>query len=183
MKFINKYLFPPLMGFNASAISVALCLIIFEYSDFLVSNKSLQSFIDGNSLMLPLILTVSTFFLYAAMLLLRKLHERHMNKIGLEKLGDAKFNSLFMLGAIIAAVVVLSLAFATDWIGATLLVMVAYIIICNLLVSLSFIVLMWFVRLILKLIGKDRDFLNTLKCQLPLSLVYFTIVFMLLLTM
>ena len=161
------------MGFVSAEAAAGICLMFFVWAGSLISGDS--GFPSGFSLSLSLMMTFSSFLLYACLLFCRV---RFFDK---QEQKPLRFNALFLTGSALAAVCSMILAFVTDWSGAASLVMICYMIICELIVILAFFVVIFLVKWLLKLIGKESGFLNELKWQLILSLSFFAVIFMLLL--
>lgn len=170
MKVINKWMLPPLMGFAAAALSAAMSLILFLYGDIFIPVGRVQELFDNDAVSLTLMMTLSAFLLYGAMLLCRRLVPSADGKHG-------GFVALFLVGAFLAAVCSLLLAFVTDWDGAASMVMACYMMSCDIVVMIAFVLLMMLVRWLLKRVGKDGSFLDRLTWQFPLSLLWFAVVF------
>ncbi len=170
MNVFRKFVFPALTGFVSAPVSAALSLLLFVYLP-----GSVQRAFDMDSIALPVMMTLSAFLLYAALMYSMKYRSVITRDDQEEK--PAVFTALFLAGSALAAVWAMLFAFAFDWSGAATLVMICYMIICDLVVILAFTLVLMIVRWLLSRMGKNNGFLDTLKWRLPLSLLFFAVVF------
>lgn len=174
MKIIQKYVFPPLLGFVAGAVAASASLMLFVNRYYLIPNEVEDPF-ASDAVTLPVMMALSAFLLYAALLLGQKLGGRLSGDPQQERSG--RFTALFLLGAALAAGGSLWLAMANEGNFAAMLVMICYMLVSDLIVIAAFLLVVLFVRWVMKLMGKDGGFLYQLKWQFPLSLLWFAVVF------
>ena len=171
MKLLKQNVLPPLTGFLSAWAAAGLSLLTFVYA-----NINGSSFFSQNVILsLSAMMTLSAFLLCTALLLCRR------------RLASSKKNRLliplFLAGAALAAGCAMLLAMAFDGNTAVSLVMICYMIICDLIVIIAFVVILLLVQWLLRRLGKNGDFLHRLRWQLLLSFVWFAAVFALLLIM
>ena len=174
MKAIRKFVLPVVAGFVLAGAFTWTSLMLFAYRFAILPGK-MRDLLDSDSVSLTVMMTLSAFLLYAGMLLCRRINGRLLDDAQEEKSG--RFTAMFILGAAIAAGCFMLLAFANEGTFAATLVMICYMIICDLVVILSFSLLMLLVRGIFKWLRKNGDFLYKLRWLLPLSLFWFTAIF------
>ena len=170
MKTFKQFVLPELMGFFSAGAATGLVLLLFVWGGSLFSGRLRLPL--GFSL--SLMMTLSAFLLFAALLYGGKLSgdTRSLS----EKLSFS-FTSLFLLGAAVAAVFSMILALKTDFVGAEALVMLCYMIVCDMILILAFALVNFILGKLLKLIGKDPDSLFIPKWRLLLFLLWSAVIY------
>lgn len=172
MKILKQFILPPLTGLISAAAATGISLLIFIHGAIIVPGTP-EIFPDSDAVFLSAMMTLSAFLLCTAMLLCARW------------LGDGEKSRLpiplFLLGAALASGGSMLLAMALNGSEAASLVLICYMIICDLIVITAFLIVMLLVRWILKRLGNKGDFLTRLRWQLPLSFVWFAAVYSLLL--
>lgn len=177
MKIFKKFCLPMLMGAASGIISAAFSLALFVY----VFPAASPDNFNVDSISLAALMLLSSFLLYAAMLLCRKFSSRISSNAMEEASGG--FSALFLVGAALAAGCSMLLALVISWSGAASLVMICYMIICELIAILAFFAVMFLISRLLKRIGTEVTFLNDPKWNLLFSLLFFALIFIFLLVL
>ena len=170
MKPFKQFVLPELMGFFSAAATNGLSLLLFVWGGPLITGSMRLPF----GLSLSLMMTLSAFLLFAAILCGGKLSGDTKNLS--EKLSFS-YTSLFLLGAAVAAVLSMILALKTDIVGAETLVMVCYMIVCDMVLLLAFLLVVFILGKLLKVTGKEPAFLSAPKWRLPLFLLWSAIIY------